>query len=63
MTTKCCDKLSAGLDQVGHVQGHFLHLRVIEGLNVFQGTMILGGNKVDGDTLTAETSSTTDSGK
>lgn len=43
------------LDKVGHVHGHLLHRGVVERLNVPQGSLVVLGHHVDGDSLPAET--------
>lgn len=48
-----------GLDQVGHVHRHLLDLGAVELLNLAHHAHILGSNEVDSNTLTAETTTTT----
>lgn len=48
------------LDQVGNVHGHLLDLGAVELLNLTHHADVVGGHKVDGDTLSAETTTTTD---
>ena len=47
------------LDEVGNVHGHLLDLGAVELLNLTHHANIIGGDKVDGDTLAAETTTTT----
>lgn len=49
------------LDEVGNVHGHLLDLGAVELLNLTHHADILGGDEVDGDTLSAETTTTTNS--
>ncbi len=49
-----------GLNQVGHVHGHLVNPGVVELLNVVQRALVLLSDKVDGDSLTAESSASTD---
>ena len=51
------------LDEIGDVGGKFLDDRLVETLDVLEETFVFGGNKVDGDTLTTETTGTTDTVK
>ena len=44
--------------QVGNVAGHLLNLRVVEALNVVHVTHVRLGNKVDGNSLSPETTAT-----
>lgn len=48
------------LDEVGNVHGHLLNLGAVELLNLTHHADILGGDEVDGNTLSAETTTTTD---
>lgn len=48
------------LDKVGDVHGHLLDLRAVELLNLAHHADVVSGNEVDGNTLTAETATTTD---
>lgn len=47
------------LDQVSHVHGHLLNSGVVEGLNVTQRTLVLLRHHVDGHTLPAKPTSST----
>lgn len=47
------------LNQVGDVHRHLLNLRAVELLNLAHHAHIIGGDEVDGDTLSAETTTTT----
>ena len=49
------------LDEVGDVHGHLLDLSVVELFNFPQHRDVLGGDKVDRDTLSAESTTSTDS--
>jgi len=49
------------LDEVSDVLRHLVDLRVVELLDVVQRTLVLLGNKVDGNTLTTKTTTTTNS--
>lgn len=49
------------LDKVGNVHGHLLDLGAVELLNLTHHTDILSGDEVDSDTLSAESTTTTDS--
>lgn len=49
------------LDKVGDVHGHLLDLGVVELLDFPQHRDVLGGNKVDRNTLSAESTTSTDS--
>lgn len=49
------------LDEVGNVHGHLLDLGAVELLNLTHHADILGGDKVDGNALSAETTTTTNS--
>ena len=51
------------LDEIGDVGGKFLDDRLVETLDVLEETFVFGGNKVDGNTLTTETTGTTDTVK
>jgi len=51
--------MSSYLDQVSNVKGHLVNLSVVELLNVTEHAYILGGDKVDSNTLTSETTTTT----
>jgi len=57
----CVVAASRGLDEVGDVHGHLVDLGVVELLDVLQIPLVLFGDKVDGDALTTESTSTTDS--
>lgn len=48
------------LDEVGNVHGHFLDLGAVELLDLTHHADILGGDEVDGNTLTTETTTTAD---
>lgn len=48
------------LDEVGNVHGHLLDLGAVELLNLAHHSDVIGGNEVDSNTLTAETTTTTD---
>lgn len=52
--------VSGVLDEVGHVHGHLLDLGAVELLNLAHHAHIIGGDKVDGNTLAAETTTTAD---
>lgn len=49
------------LDEVSDVHGHLLDLSAVELLNLAHHSDVLGGDEVDGNTLSAETTTTTDS--
>lgn len=49
------------LDEVGNVHWHLLDLGAVELLNLSHHADIISGDEVDGNTLTSETSTTTDS--
>jgi hypothetical protein len=49
------------LDEVGNVHRHLLNLSTVEGFDFTEHAHILGGDEVDGNTLSAETTSTTNS--
>jgi len=49
------------LDEVGNVGRHLLNLSVVELFKFTEGTDVLLGDKVDGNTLATETSTTSDS--
>jgi hypothetical protein len=49
------------LDEVGDVHGHLLNLGAVELLNLTHHSDVLGGDEVDGNTLSAETTTTTNS--
>jgi hypothetical protein len=49
------------LDEVGNVHGHLLNLGAVELLNLTHHSDVLSGDEVDGDTLSAETTTTTNS--
>ena len=51
------------LNEVGHVHGHLVNTSVVEFFNIVQSTFIVVGNKVDGNALTTETATTSDSEK
>ena len=51
------------LDEIGDVGGKFLDDRLVETLDVLEETFVFGGNKVDGNPLTTETTGTTDTVK
>lgn len=51
------------LHEIGHVDGHLLDFSIVKLFNVAQGTLVILGDEVDGDSLATETSTTTDSGK
>jgi hypothetical protein len=48
------------LDEISDVHGHLLDLRSVERLNFAHGTSIIRRDEVDGHTLAAETTGTTD---
>lgn len=50
----------SGLDKIGNVHGHLLDLGAVELLNLTHHADIIGGDEVDGNTLSAETTTTTD---
>lgn len=52
--------LCVPLDKVGDVHGHLLDLGTVELLNLTHHANIIGGDKVDGNALSAETTTTTD---
>lgn len=54
-------KKSGVLDQISNVHGHFLHSGVVEGLNVPERALVILSDHVDSDTLSAETTTTTNS--
>ena len=54
-----CFCLMPCLDQIGHVHGHLLDLGAVKLLNLTHHAHILGSNEVDGNTLTAETTTAT----
>lgn len=54
----CRDQKDA-LNQVGHIHGHLLDLGAVELLNLAHHAHIVGGNEVDSNTLTTETTATT----
>lgn len=47
------------LDKIGHVHGHLLNGGVVERLNVPQGSLVILSHHVDGNTLSAKTSTPT----
>lgn len=49
------------LDEVGDVHGHLLDLSAVELLNLTHHSDVVSGDEVDGDTLSAETTTTTNS--
>lgn len=49
------------LHEIGHVDGHLLDFSIVKLFNVAQRTLVILSDEVDGDTLAAETSTTTDS--
>lgn len=51
----------ADLDQIGHVQRHFVNLSLVILFDVLQIALVASGHEVDGRTLTTETTRTTDS--
>lgn len=53
-------KTTRRLDEVSNVHGHFLNLGAVELLNLTHHADILSSDKVDGDTLSAESTTTTD---
>lgn len=52
---------SQPLDEISNVLGHLLNLSVVESLKLLQSLAILLGDEVDGNTLTTETTTTTNS--
>jgi hypothetical protein len=54
------DRNRCRLDEVGHIHGHLLDLRAVKLLNLAHHAHILSGNEVDGNSLTTETTATTD---
>lgn len=54
-------KMKFCLNEVGNVHGHLLDLSAVELLNLTHHADILGGDKVDGNTLSAESTTTTNS--
>lgn len=48
------------LDEIGNVHGHLLDLGAVKLLNLTHHADVVSGDKVDGDTLSAETTTTTD---
>lgn len=53
-------EIESRLDEVGNVHGHLLDLGAVELLNLAHHADIVSGDEVDGNTLTSETSTTTD---
>lgn len=51
------------LNQIGYIDWHLINVCIVKGFNVFQRTLIIISNKVDSNTFTAETSTTTNSVK
>jgi hypothetical protein len=58
--SKFCHSKRIGFAQTGNVHGHLLDLSAVELLNLSHHAHIVGGDKVDGDTLATETTTTTD---
>lgn len=56
-----CFYIPPRLDKVSNVLGHLLNLSVVESLKLLQSIAILLGDEVDGNTLTTETTTTTNS--
>mmetsp|Transcript_27262 Transcript_27262/g.80176 ORF Transcript_27262/g.80176 Transcript_27262/m.80176 type:complete len:208 (-) Transcript_27262:727-1350(-) len=50
----CGNGVLSSLDEVGHVHGHLLDVRVVELLDLAEGAHVLRSHEVDGDTLAAE---------
>jgi hypothetical protein len=55
-----CDVDVGCLDEVGNVHGHLLDLGAVELLNLAHHADIVSGDEVDGNTLSSETTTTTD---
>ena len=51
------------LDEVSHVHWHLVDARVVELLDVVQRPLVVVRYEVDGDTLAAEATATTDPGR
>lgn len=49
------------LDEVGHIAGHFSDSSMVEILNILQCSLVCFSHKVNGDTFTAETTSSSNS--
>lgn len=54
-----CDGAS---DEVSHIIGHFRNSCMVEFLNILQSSLVCFGNKVNGDSFTAETTSSSNTG-
>jgi hypothetical protein len=54
-----CNEVGGRKVHVRDVERHLIDLGVVELLNITQHTNVLGGDKVDGNTLTTETATTT----
>ena len=52
-----------GLNQVSHIHWHFLNLSIVEGFYIMKIPVIIGCHKVDGHSLAAKTSTTSNPGK
>jgi len=55
------DSSSRSLNQIGYIDWHLINVGIVEGFNVFQRTLIIFSNKIDSNSFTAETSTTTNS--
>ena len=58
-----CNKWRENLNQIRHVHGHLIDSCVVEFFNVVQSAFVFVSDKVNGDSLTAETSTSTNSVK
>jgi hypothetical protein len=52
--------INKGLEHTGYVHGHFFNLSRVELLDFAHHTHVIGSDKVNGDTLSAESTTTTD---
>lgn len=52
-------KTKKKLDEICHIHGHLINLRVVKLLNVFQHALVFTCNEVDGNSLTTKSTSTT----
>lgn len=60
--TQSIDQINAGTsDEVGHITGHFRDTGVIELLNILQRSPVTFSHKVDSNSFTAETATSSDS--
>lgn len=46
------------LDQISNVHGHFLNSSIVEGLNVSERALVIFGDHIDSDALSAKTAAT-----